>query len=647
MEAHEACGEAFKDVLSQLMAIHEQEVQTLRHQVSQLRNSLKRIHSATICAAIDDPEMDVVTREVAAEMAATFHMQSSEPRPDTDTAGPPHLTKLAEPAFQGATTKTSVMPQLRSEPEEIMIPDAEKRNATARQSAKQGPWGGDSRDKKSGFDGVIFGSMLEDRKSGRASIGRSILSGADQKARDIAKAEWCSAGNSAAKREIIMRHTRRSTQIEEKMFTLPWVVGHPIFDFLCAIMIILNSVLIGFSVQWYTTRDSENHTITVMSHVCNCFFFVELILRIRVQGFRRFFTSENRNWNGFDFLLVVFSILDIVMTSFNQGDAVEGTAAVGSGMKTIKMLRIVRVFRVFRFFRELSLLALMIVDSMKSLMWALIMLTIIIYVFAIWFTQSATDHIKAKGLTESWVYGLPEVQRMFGSLGRTVYTLIQAMLGGVSWGVVSDALLTIDLTTPLLFFFYIAFTILAVLNIITGVFVDNAVETAKTQREFLVQKEMELKEKYIMEMRDLFSEMDKDGNGKVTLDEIQEYFQDARVMSYFQALGLDPNDTERLFSLIDDDDSGEINVEEFLHGCLRLKGQARSIDVHSVIHHIKRLAWKFEKLEVMFRDDIDMSEAGTRSRATETPLMQDWDSRPAPAANVLTVTTTTTIGSAA
>merc|ERR1712170_275838 len=102
---------------------------------------------------------------------------------------------------------------------------------------------------------------------------------------------------------------------------------------------------------------------------------------------------------------------------------------------------------------------------------------------------------------------------------------------------------------PALFFFYIAFTMLAVLNIITGVFVDNAVETARMQRDFLVQKETELKEKYIVELRALFAEMDQDQSGTITLLEIQEYLDDPRVTSYFAALGLDASDTERLFDL--------------------------------------------------------------------------------------------------
>merc|ERR1712176_1173031 len=86
--------------------------------------------------------------------------------------------------------------------------------------------------------------------------------------------------------------------------------------------------------------------------------------------------------------------------------------------------------------------------------------------------------------------------------------------------------------------------------------------------------------------------MDDDGSGTVTLEEVTEYFEDPRVQSYFQALGVDPNDTERLFKLIDDDDSGDVSVDEFLEGCLRLKGQARGIDVHHVIAELKKLESK-------------------------------------------------------
>merc|ERR1719195_2312335 len=122
---------------------------------------------------------------------------------------------------------------------------------------------------------------------------------------------------------------------------------------------------------------------------------------------------------------------------------------------------------------------------------------------------------------------------------------------------------------------------------------------------------MELREKYISEMRELFIEMDRDSSGTVSLDEIQSYLQDPRVQSYFQALGLDTKDTERLFKLIDDDESGDVDVDEFLEGCLRLKGQARSIDLHALMHECRKLEREMHAL--MDVDNVErISKASSR-----------------------------------
>merc|ERR1711939_800954 len=114
-------------------------------------------------------------------------------------------------------------------------------------------------------------------------------------------------------------------------------------------------------------------------------------------------------------------------------------------------------------------------------------------------------------------------------------------------------------------------------------------ETAKMERDYLIQKEQVLKEKYIHDLYELFAEMDEDGSGDISYKELLGYFDDIRVQSYFHALDMDPNDTERLFMLLDDDGSGDVNIDEFLSGCLRLKGWAKSMDIHQVIREVKRV----------------------------------------------------------
>jgi Ca2+-binding EF-hand superfamily protein len=373
------------------------------------------------------------------------------------------------------------------------------------------------------------------------------------------------------------------------MKALRRVVGHPGFDLGCAAVIIANSALIGLEVDWKTFSDGEMPHMKALNYVCTVFFFVELMLRMTIDGLFVFFMrSENRSWNMFDAVLVGMSLLDaVIIDLIDMGDDATG---VSGGLKTLKMLRIVRVCRVFRFFTELSQLALMIIDSVKSLMWALIMLFIVIYVFGIFFIHGVTDRLRS---IRTGTLTVPEQDAVviahFGNLPTVLQTLFQSMLNGISWYTLTDALETVHPTLVVLFLFYIAFSMLAVLNIITGVFVDNAVETARTQREYLVQKEMELKEKWCQEMRKLFNEMDADGSGTLSLSEVKEFFNDDRVRSYFIALGLETQDAERLFLLLDEEETGDIDIDMFLNGCLRLKGTARSIDVYQLLQDYRKM----------------------------------------------------------
>lgn len=99
--ANEHLSEAFHCALANLALVHGQEVYALRQQVAQLREqiwvlqgSMKQIHSAALCAAIDEPEMDQVSREAAAELAEGL-AQSFDFGEDSDPrdAAPPRVSR--------------------------------------------------------------------------------------------------------------------------------------------------------------------------------------------------------------------------------------------------------------------------------------------------------------------------------------------------------------------------------------------------------------------------------------------------------------------------------------------------------------------------------------------------------------------------
>merc|ERR1712151_907905 len=94
----------------------------------------------------------------------------------------------------------------------------------------------------------------------------------------------------------------------------------------------------------------------------------------------------------------------------------------------------------------------------------------------------------------------------------------------------------------------------------------------------MIQEELREKDKYLQCMTDIFEEMDTDGTGFISLDEFEEKLDDDQVIAYFSTLKLDVSDARLLFKLLDHDRSDEVNITEFITGCYKLQGDARSLD---------------------------------------------------------------------
>merc|ERR1712032_1508758 len=86
-----------------------------------------------------------------------------------------------------------------------------------------------------------------------------------------------------------------------------------------------------------------------------------------------------------------------------------------------------------------------------------------------------------------------------------------------------------------------------------------------------------------------FEEADKDHSGMLSWEEFKTYLQNSKVKAYFQALELDVSQAHKLFTLLDADNSDQVGLHEFLEGCMRLKGQAKSIDVNMLLYESERV----------------------------------------------------------
>merc|ERR1719362_1662991 len=97
----------------------------------------------------------------------------------------------------------------------------------------------------------------------------------------------------------------------------------------------------------------------------------------------------------------------------------------------------------------------------------------------------------------------------YGSLWLSLYTLFLSVTSGLDWGGASDALRHVEMYhAVLLYIFFIALTVFAVLNVVTGVFVENATKLAGQDRDLMIQDNLNQREEYIEDALTVFHEAD-------------------------------------------------------------------------------------------------------------------------------------------
>jgi len=194
----------------------------------------------------------------------------------------------------------------------------------------------------------------------------------------------------------------------------------------------------------------------------------------------------------------------------------------------------VRLLRVLRFIGELRLLVLCILGSMRAFLWTMLLLFIVLYIFGVYFTQLVQNHRSETGELNS------TLDKYYGTLGSTVLGLFQSVTGGLDWETMSTPLMRE--VTPLLavmFVFFISFTTLAVLNLVTGVFVESALLRAKEDKDLCI----------VSQARMLFKTMDDDfhSSGEISWSKFAAHLTSAEMKSFFDSMEIDISYAQSVF----------------------------------------------------------------------------------------------------
>merc|ERR1712060_198616 len=153
--------------------------------------------------------------------------------------------------------------------------------------------------------------------------------------------------------------------------------------------------------------------------------------------------------------------------------------------------------------------------------------------------------------------------------------LFMAISNGVDWLALYESLDMLGNWYLLGYLAYILFMVFAVINIVSGMFIERALKVVKQDRDFWIFEEKSMKYEYEDRVRGLFHQMDKDMSGRVSWEEFEDALRNPHVEAYLSFIDLDTAHLRDIFMLLDTGQVEEVDICELMDGIDRLRGPAK------------------------------------------------------------------------
>jgi len=265
---------------------------------------------------------------------------------------------------------------------------------------------------------------------------------------------------------------------------------------------------------------------------------------------------------------------------------------VVAALRIIKISRLIRIIRVVRIFRELRIMVMSIVSTLRTLLWSLVCVLMIMAGVGSFFAWVVADYLASINESDS------EMVQRFGSMERILISLFQATTGGIDWGDLSDLLCRISPVACYIFYAYISMMCFAILNILTGICVNNAHKAADDDMDLCTEDVLK-NDVNVARLRKILvtrrkstgsvSSLDSDAGGTLTWAQLKVHLGDPMVRAYFKKIGLEPWQLRSFFHLLQvGDEEPEVEMDQFIRGCMRLRCSVKNIDLMAALHERKK-----------------------------------------------------------
>merc|ERR1740121_3272670 len=304
------------------------------------------------------------------------------------------------------------------------------------------------------------------------------------------------------------------------------------------------------------------------------------------------FMSKDGGWNLFDLIIVSFAATEVIMEQVSSGALDVGVMRV---VRLLRVLKILRIFRAFRFLDELRLMVSCMLGSMASLLWSSVLIMVILLIASLTFVQLVSQFqmdVPDEGVATRPLKDM--INAHFSSVGLAMLELFMSTTGGREWGPLYDVVKQSGLSAAIFFVLYIVFFTFAFVNIITAVFVDNALKIAEPDKAMLMLQKRRDDKNMCEVLSGLMKQLDQnssDHNGMISWDDMQALHADHEIRDCLDLAGIDISDVDSFFfTVCKITGSDNIDIDTFVSACFQMKGGASSLDMQTVLVQMHEMA---------------------------------------------------------
>eukprot|EP00927_Polykrikos_kofoidii_P085978 TRINITY_DN9495_c0_g1_i3.p1 TRINITY_DN9495_c0_g1~~TRINITY_DN9495_c0_g1_i3.p1 ORF type:complete len:670 (-),score=92.93 TRINITY_DN9495_c0_g1_i3:156-2096(-) len=369
-----------------------------------------------------------------------------------------------------------------------------------------------------------------------------------------------------------------SSGSETRTYSLSTIVKSNAFESFCMVVICSNALFMaiaaGNSMEVMLDNEATLRDTSSIELGFTLFYTVEVLLRLLARRID-FFYGEGCRWNIFDTLLVGSAIQGQIASRAAESSNT-GNVSYLRILRLMKLMKLLRILRVLRTLRQLRLVMNSLFGAVQSMIWSAVLCATMMFLFGTCFVQGVSQHMLEHTVDEK---DRETIERFWCSVPVAMDTLWMSVTGGISWEEVILPLRLAGSHYYMIFVTFIGLFLFVISNSITSLFLDSAMQYADKDHHQVIQEQLARKREYMNKVISIFAHLDVDGSGEVTYEQFEKHMSHPHMMAFAESLEIDASDVKQFFDVISQNGESAVNMHNFVEGCIKLRGSARSMDV--------------------------------------------------------------------